>query len=174
MPPISKLSKEAAMYHFMSGYTSKIAGTERGITEPQSTFSECFGAPFMLLNPVVYANLLGEKIKKFKSDVYLINTGWVGGPYGIGKRIDLNYTRAMVNAVLNNTLKDVKFYEHSVFKLFIPETCPDVPPEVLNPRELWKDKNEYDKKALFLAEDFKTNFKKFKHVSDDIINAGIR
>ena len=174
MPPISKLSKEAAMYHFMSGYTSKVAGTERGIIEPQSTFSECFGAPFMLLNPVVYANLLGEKIKKFNSDVYLLNTGWIGGPYGIGKRIDLNYTRAMVNAVLNNTLKDVKFYEHSVFKLFIPETCPDVPPEVLNPRELWKDKNEYDKKALLLAEDFKTNFKKFKHVSDDIINAGIR
>ncbi|MDO5517463.1 MAG: phosphoenolpyruvate carboxykinase (ATP) [Clostridium sp.] len=174
MPPISKLSKEAAMYHFMSGYTSKVAGTERGITEPQSTFSECFGAPFMLLNPVVYANLLGEKINKFNSDVYLINTGWVGGPYGIGKRIDLNYTRAMVNAVLNNTLKDVKFYEHSIFKLYIPETCPDVPPEVLNPRELWKDKDEYDRKALKLAEDFKNNFKKFKNVSEEIMNAAIR
>lgn len=174
MPPISKLSKEAAMYHFMSGYTSKVAGTERGITEPQSTFSECFGAPFMLLNPVVYANLLGEKIKKFNSDVYLINTGWVGGPYGIGRRIDLNYTRAMVNAVINNTLKDAKFYEHSVFKLLIPETCPGVPPEVLNPRELWKDKNEYDDKALKLAEDFKNNFSKFKNVSENIKNAGIK
>ena len=174
MPPISKLSKEAAMYHFMSGYTSKVAGTERGITEPQSTFSECFGAPFMLLNPVIYANLLGEKIKKFNSDVYLINTGWIGGPYGIGRRIDLNYTRAMVNAVINNTLKDAKFYEHSVFKLSIPETCPGVPPEVLNPRGLWKDKNEYDSKALKLAEDFKNNFDKFTDVSEDIKNAGIQ
>lgn len=174
MPPISKLSKEAAMYHFMSGYTSKVAGTERGITEPQSTFSECFGAPFMLLDPIVYAHLLGEKIKRFNSDVYLINTGWIGGPYGIGKRIDLNYTRAMVNAVLNNTLSDVTFSEHSIFKLFIPDTCPGVPAEVLNPRELWKDKNEYDQKALKLAEDFKQNFKKFKNVPEDIINAAIR
>lgn len=128
----------------------------------------------MLLNPVIYANLLGEKIKKFNSDVYLINTGWIGGPYGIGRRIDLNYTRAMVNAVINNTLKDAKFYEHSVFKLSIPETCPGVPPEVLNPRGLWKDKNEYDSKALKLAEDFKNNFDKFTDVSEDIKNAGIQ
>lgn len=174
MPPISKLSKEAAMYHFMSGYTSKVAGTERGITEPKATFSECFGAPFMLLNPIVYAKLLGEKINKFNTDVYLINTGWIGGAYGIGKRISLSYTREMVNSVINDTLKDVKFNEHPIFKLLVPETCPNVPDNVLNPRELWIDKSEYDKKALELAERFKENFKKFNNVSEDIINAGIR
>lgn len=174
MPPISKLSKEAAMYHFMSGYTSKVAGTERGIIEPQATFSDCFGGPFMLMDPIVYAHLLGEKINKFNTEVYLINTGWIGGAYGKGKRISISYTREMVNAVINDKLKDVKFYEHPVFKLSIPSECPNVPISVLNPRDLWDDKEEYDKKALELAESFKNNFKQFKNVSKEIINAGIR
>lgn len=174
MPPISKLTKEAAMYHFMSGYTSKVAGTERGIVEPQATFSDCFGGPFMLLDPIVYAHLLGEKINKSNTDVYLINTGWIGGAYGKGKRISLSYTREMVNAVINDKLKNVKFNEHPVFNLLIPSECPNVPASVLNPRELWDDKEEYDKKALELAESFKNNFKQFKNVSEEIVNAGIR
>ena len=173
MPPISKLKKEAAMYHFMSGYTSKVAGTERGITEPKATFSACFGEPFMLLNPVVYAKLLGEKINECNTEVYLINTGWIGGAYGIGRRINLSYTREMVNAVINDKFSNIEFHEHPVFKLFIPSECPNVPSEVLNPRDLWENKNEYDKKAVELAENFEENFKKFKNVSDDIANAGI-
>ena len=174
MPPISKLSKEAAMYHFMSGYTSKVAGTERGITEPKATFSDCFGGPFMLLDPIIYAHLLGEKINKFNTEVYLINTGWIGGKYGVGKRINLLYTREMVNAVIEDKLKDVKFYDHPIFNLSIPLECPNVPSSILNPRELWSNKVEYDKKALELAESFKENFKKFKNVSKEIINAGIK
>lgn len=174
MPPISKLSKEAAMYHFMSGYTSKVAGTERGITEPKATFSDCFGGPFMLLDPIIYAHLLGEKINKFNTEVYLINTGWIGGKYGVGKRINLLYTREMVNAVIEDKLKDVKFYDHPIFNLSIPLECPNVPSSILNPRELWSNKAEYDKKALELADSFKENFKKFKNVSKEIINAGIK
>ena len=175
MPPISRLTKEAAMYHFMSGYTSKVAGTERGITEPKATFSACFGEPFMLLNPVVYAKLLGEKINEFNTEVYLINTGWIGGAYGKGQRINLSYTREMVNAVINGEFhsKSVEFYEHPIFKLYMPSECPNVPSEILNPKDLWMDKEEYDKKALELAENFKENFKKFKNVSEDIANAGI-
>jgi phosphoenolpyruvate carboxykinase (ATP) len=173
MPPISRLTKESAMYHFMSGYTSKVAGTERGITEPKATFSACFGEPFMLLNPVVYAKLLGEKINECNTDVYLINTGWIGGAYGKGSRINLSYTREMVNAVINDKFTNVEFSEHPVFKLFIPLECENVPSEVLNPRDLWEDKAEYDKKALELAENFEENFKKFKNVSEDIARAGI-
>ena len=175
MPPISKLTKEAAMYHFMSGYTSKLAGTERGITEPKATFSACFGEPFMLMNPVVYAKLLGEKIDKCNTEVYLINTGWIGGAYGHGKRIKLSYTREMVNAVINDKFynQNVEFYEHPTFKLYMPSECPNVPSELLNPRDLWEDKYEYDKKALELAENFEENFKKFKNVSKNIANAGI-
>lgn len=174
MPPVSKLSKEAAMYHFMSGYTSKVAGTERGIVEPQATFSDCFGGPFMLLNPVVYAKLLGEKINECSTEVYLINTGWIAGGYGKGSRIKLAYTREMVNAVINDKFTDVEFYEHPVFKLSIPKRCPNVPNDILNPRELWEDKEAYDNKALELAQSFKENFKKFKNVSHDIVEAGIK
>ena len=128
----------------------------------------------MLLDPIVYAHLLGEKINKSNTDVYLINTGWIGGAYGKGKRISLSYTREMVNAVINDKLKNVKFNEHPVFNLLIPSECPNVPASVLNPRELWDDKEEYDKKALELAESFKNNFKQFKNVSEEIVNAGIR
>lgn len=174
MPPISKLSKEAAMYHFMSGYTSKVAGTERGIVEPQATFSACFGEPFMLLNPSEYAKLLGEKINKGNTEVYLINTGWIAGGYGVGERIKLKYTRAMVNAVINDGFKNVEFVEHPVFNLSVPKQCPEVPSEVLDARRLWDDKEAYDKKALELAESFKKNFSKFKNVTDDIANAGVR
>ena len=173
MPPISKLTKEAAMYHFMSGYTSKVAGTERGITEPKATFSACFGEPFMLLNPAVYAKLLGEKIDKSNTEVYLINTGWIGGAYGKGQRINLSYTREMVNAVIQDKFRGIEFYEHPIFELSIPEECLNVPTEVLNPRELWDDKEEYDRKALELAENFGENFNKFKNVSENITNAGI-
>jgi len=165
MPPISKLTKEAAMYHFMSGYTSKVAGTERGITEPKATFSACFGKPFMLLNPAVYAKLLGEKIDECNTEVYLINTGWIGGAYGKGRRINLSYTRAIVNAVISNKFSNVEFYEHPIFKVLIPTECPNVPQDILNPREIWTDKEEYDKKALELAQKFEENFKKFRIVS---------
>ncbi len=172
LPPIAKLSKEAAMYHFMSGYTSKLAGTERGIKEPQATFSACFGEPFMLMNPSVYAELLGEKIDKHHTDVYLINTGWIGGGYGVGKRINLSYTRAMVTAAIEGKLKDAKWTEHPIFKIMIPSECEGVPSEVLNPMNLWEDKEQYTVKALELAQKFNDNFKKFKNVPEAIAMAG--
>jgi len=172
MPPICKLTKESAMYHFMSGYTSKVAGTERGITEPKATFSACFGEPFMLLNPVVYAKLLGEKIDKYKAEVYLINTGWIGGAYGKGERVNLSYTRAMVKAVMLDKFKNIKFYEHPVCKVLIPSECPDVSKEILNPRNTWVNKDAYDKKAYELAEKFEENFRRFKDIPSNIIKAG--
>ncbi|MHC6180744.1 phosphoenolpyruvate carboxykinase (ATP) [Clostridium sp. JNZ X4-2] len=174
IPPISKLSKEAAMYHFMSGYTSKVSGTERGITEPETTFSACFGEPFMLMNPAVYARLLGRKINKYNTEVYLVNTGWIGGVYGVGSRINLSYTRAMVKAALDGKLKNVNFIEHPVFKIMMPTECPGVPDEILNPRNMWEDKKAYDIKAGELSRKFYENFKRFKGVSKDIINAGPR
>ncbi|MCB2308924.1 phosphoenolpyruvate carboxykinase (ATP) [Clostridium estertheticum] len=172
MPPISKLTKESAMYHFMSGYTSKVAGTERGITEPKATFSACFGEPFMLLDPIVYAKLLGERIDKYNAEVYLINTGWIGGAYGKGKRINLSYTRAMVKAIMLDKFKDVEFYEHPIFKVLIPAECPEVSKDILNPKNIWVNKDAYDKKAYELAEKFEENFKRFKNISSDIIDAG--
>ncbi len=171
LPPISKLTKEQAMYHFMSGYTSKLAGTERGIKEPQATFSSCFGQPFMPMNPSFYAEMLGRKIDKFNADVYLVNTGWAGGPYGVGKRMKLSYTRAMVTAAISGKLKNVSFKEHPVFKVLVPESCPDVPSEILNPKNTWSDKAEYDRLAAELALKFNKNFEKFKNVSDDIKKA---
>ena len=173
MPPVSKLTKEAAMYHFMSGYTSKVAGTERGITEPKTTFSACFGEPFMLLNPAVYAKLLGEKIDKYNTEVYLVNTGWIGGSYGEGKRINLSYTRAMVKGIISGELSEAEYYQHSIFNLMIPKQCPNVPDELLNPREMWEDKDAYDKKAFELAEKFEENFEKFNDVTEEISEAGL-
>lgn len=172
MPPISRLSKEAAMYHFMSGYTSKIAGTERGIIEPQATFSSCFGEPFMLMNPAVYAKLLGERIDKYNTQVYLVNTGWLSGGYGNGDRIKLSYTRAMIREALRGKFKDVEFVEHPVFKVMMPKRCPGVPDEILNPRNTWEDKEAYDETARKLALKFSKNFEKFKDVSEDIAKAG--
>lgn len=172
LPPVSKLSKEAAMYHFMSGYTSKLAGTERGITEPKATFSSCFGEPFMLMHPAVYAKLLGEKIEKHNAEVYLINTGWCGGGYGTGERIKLSYTRAMVNAAIEGKLKNVDFEEHPIFKVLVPKECANVPAEILNPQNTWKDKEQYTLKAVELANKFKANFEKFNDVPEEIVKAG--
>ena len=172
LPPISKLTKEGAMFHFMSGYTSKLAGTERGIKEPKAVFSKCFGAPFMPRPAAVYAKMLGEKIQKHNTVVYLINTGWSEGPYGVGKRIKIKYSRAMVTAALTGSLDIVKYRHDDLFNLDIPVVCPDVPPEILDPKNMWIDKDSYDLSAKKLAQMFIDNFKRFKNVSPEIINAG--
>ncbi len=173
LPPISRLSPEQAMYHFMSGYTAKVAGTEMGIKEPKTTFSAGFGAPFLPLHPAAYADLLGRKLRKSKSDVWLINTGWSGGPVGVGARMKLAYTRAMITAALNDELDGVEFIKHPVFGVEMPTTCPNVPSEVLNPRGTWADKNAYDAKARDLAQQFIENFKKFEEgTAAEIKNAG--
>ena len=172
MPPIARLTKEGAMYHFMSGYTSKLAGTERGITEPKATFSECFGAPFMSRHASVYAKMLGEKITRHNTKVYLINTGWSGGPYGIGKRMNIKHTRMMVTAALTGALDIVKYRHDEVFNLGVPETCPDVPFEVLNTRNTWAEKDGYDLSARKLAQMFVENFKKFGNTPQEIRDAG--
>lgn len=171
LPPISKLTKEQAMYHFMSGYTSKVAGTERGIKEPKATFSACFGEPFMPLNPSVYASMLGEKIKKYNVNVYLVNTGWSGGPYGVGKRVKLAYTRAMVTAAIDGELEKVEYIEHPIFKVLIPKSCPGVPDEILSPINTWENKKEYNRFANNLTLKFNKNFEKFKDVPDYIKEA---
>ena len=158
LPPISKLTYDQAMYHFTCGYTAKVAGTEAGIKEPQATFSPCFGAPFMPLPVSTYAKLLGEKIKKHNVDVWLINTGWSGGPYGVGSRMKLPLTRAMVKAALNGTLKKVETQKDPIFGVAIPVSCPDVPKEILNPKNTWKDKDAYDKKAKELQGMFEKQF----------------
>ncbi len=168
LPPISKLTKEQAMYHFMSGYTSKLAGTERGITAPTATFSTCFGAPFMPLRPQVYAELLGKKINEHEASVFLVNTGW----NGTGKRMKISYTRAMVNAAIEGKLENVDYDVDSIFNLFVPKECPGVPSEVLNPINSWENKEDYQASAIKLAGSFKKNFEKFKNVSDSILNAG--
>ena len=172
LPPVSRLTKEAAMYHFMSGYTSKLAGTERGIKEPKSVFSECFGAPFMPRPASVYAKLLGEKINQHNTVVYLVNTGWSGGAYGVGKRIKIKYSRAMVTAALTGALDIVKYRHDDLFNLDIPTTVNDVPPEILDPKNTWTDKDSYDLSAKKLAQMFVENFKKFDNVSPEIIAAG--
>ncbi len=174
MPPIAKLTKEGAMYHFMSGYTSKLAGTERGITEPKETFSTCFGGPFMPLRAQEYAKMLGKKITEHGTSVYLINTGWTGGPYGIGKRMNLAYTRAMVTAALNGEMDRAPVKHHAIFNLDMPTSCPNVPPEILDPRNTWSDKDKYDAAAKRLALLFVKNFEKFGSVSKEIVNAGPR
>jgi phosphoenolpyruvate carboxykinase (ATP) len=172
MPPIAKLTKEGAMYHFMSGYTSKLAGTERGITEPKETFSYCFGAPFMPLHASQYAKMLGKKIIEHGTRVYLINTGWTGGPYGVGKRMNLTYTRAMVTAALNGEIDKVPVKHHDIFNLDMPTSCPGVPDNVLDPRNTWSDKDKYDAAAKRLAALFVKNFEKFGSVQKEIVDAG--
>jgi phosphoenolpyruvate carboxykinase (ATP) len=173
LPPISRLTNAQAMYYFISGYTAKVAGTETGISEPKTTFSACFGEAFLPLNPVVYARLLGDKLREHDVNVWLINTGWTGGPYGIGKRMKLKYTRAMITAALNGELDNVNYQEHPVFNLHMPLSCPNVPDNILNPRNTWADKDNYDEKANNLAMSFVKNFERHAAHSDlEIINAG--
>ncbi|MFJ3386091.1 MULTISPECIES: phosphoenolpyruvate carboxykinase (ATP) [unclassified Lysinibacillus] len=172
LPPISKLTKEQAMYHFLSGFTSKLAGTERGVTEPEPVFSTCFGSPFLPLPATVYAEMLGQKIDEHGAQVFLVNTGWTGGEYGTGSRMKLSYTRAMVRAAIDGKLTDVETIQDSVFGLNIPTSIEGVPTEVLNPRDAWADKAAYDKKAAELAGLFNENFKKFSNVSEAITKLG--
>jgi phosphoenolpyruvate carboxykinase (ATP) len=172
IPPISRLTPGQAAYHFISGYTAKVAGTEAGITEPQPNFSACFGAPFMPLHPTKYAEMLSQKMKEANVKVWLINTGWTGGPYGIGSRMKLKYTRAMITAALNGDLDDVEYVDHVVFGIAKPQTCPNVPSEFLNPRNTWEDKALYDVKAVELAQKFKANFEKFEEFANEEILAG--
>ena len=172
LPPVSKLTKGQAMFHFISGYTAKVAGTEEGVTEPQTTFSACFGAPFMPLHPTKYAEMLGIKMKKHDVNVWLINTGWSGGSYGTGKRISLKYTRAMITAILNNEINDVLYTKHEIFGLNMPNSCPNVPSELLNPKNTWENKNDYDLKAKELANAFNQNFKQFAdNAREEILEA---
>ncbi|NGP76825.1 phosphoenolpyruvate carboxykinase (ATP) [Balneolaceae bacterium YR4-1] len=173
LPPISKLTPEQAMYHFISGYTAKVAGTERGVTEPQATFSACFGAPFMPLHPTVYAELLAEKIRTYNSTVWLLNTGWTGGPYGEGHRMKLSYTRQMLSEALEGNLDDATFEIDPVFELAIPKEVDGVPSDILVPRNTWKNKDAYDQKAERLAGMFASNFEQFKEAaSRELIKAG--
>ena len=172
LPPIAKLTKEQAMYHFLSGYTSKLAGTERGITSPQATFSTCFGAPFLPLPATKYAEMLGEKILEHNSNVFLVNTGWTGGEYGTGSRMKLSYTRAMVQAALEGELNNVETVKDDIFGLHVPLHVAGVPDEVLQPQKTWSDKNSYELKAKELAEKFRENFKKFSNVAEEIAEKG--
>ncbi|MFC2947119.1 phosphoenolpyruvate carboxykinase (ATP) [Virgibacillus sediminis] len=172
LPPISKLTKEQAMYHFLSGYTSKLAGTERGVTEPQATFSACFGAPFLPLKPAVYAEMLGEKIDLHNSNVFLVNTGWTGGSYGTGQRMKLSYTRAMIHSALEGELNSVETVTDEIFGLNIPLQVPGVPDEVLVPKNAWEEKEAYEETAKSLAMKFHRNFEKFTEAGDDIKQAG--
>lgn len=172
LPPISKLTPGQAAYHFISGYTAKVAGTEAGINEPVPNFSACFGAPFMPLHPTKYAEMLSAKMKEAGVNVWLINTGWTGGPYGVGSRMKLKYTRAMITAALKGELDNVGYETHDVFGIAKPQSCPNVPEEVLNPRNTWEDKAAYDAKARELAESFKKNFAKFEEYANEEILAG--
>lgn len=174
LPPVAKLTREQAKYHFVSGYTSKLAGTERGITEPQTTFSTCFGAPFLPLHPSVYADMLGKKIDEHNTDVYLVNTGWSGGPYGVGSRMSIKLTRAIITAALNGELAKVEYKNHPELNVEVPQNCPGVPADVLNPRDTWADKAKYDVAAQDLANRFAKNFAKYENMPQSIIDAGPR
>jgi len=174
MPPIAKLTAEQAMYHFLSGYTAKVAGTEKGVgTEPQTTFSTCFGAPFMPLAPTVYASLLGAKIARHHVDCWLVNTGWSGGPYGVGSRVKIAQTRAMIRAALDGSLATVPVVPDPFFGLSVPSSCPELPADVLNPRSTWADKDAYDAKARQLVDAFRKNFEQFADsASEPVMRAG--
>lgn len=171
LPPIARLSPDAAQYHFLSGYTAKVAGTERGVSEPTPVFSTCFGAPFMVWDPNVYAKLLGDRIAKHNVKVWLINTGWTGGAYGVGKRMKIAYTRAMITAALAGKLDTVTYELDPVFNLEVPTSCPDVPAEVLKPRNTWADAAAYDAQAAKLASMFKENFKRFEATASAAVKA---
>jgi phosphoenolpyruvate carboxykinase (ATP) len=161
LPPVASLTPEQAMYHFLSGYTAKVAGTEKGVKEPEATFSTCFGAPFMVLHPGVYADLLGKRMSEHNAKCWLVNTGWSGGPYGVGQRMKIAHTRAMIRAILNGSLAQVETRPDPIFGVGVPVSCPDVPSEVLTPRNTWTDKDAYDQKARDLARRFNENFKKY-------------
>jgi phosphoenolpyruvate carboxykinase (ATP) len=176
MPPISKMTAEQAMYHFLSGYTARVAGTERGLSNaPEAIFSTCFGHPFMPRHPTVYAKMLGERIKKHEAQCWLVNTGWSGGAYGLGKRMSIAHTRALLRAALDGTLARAPVRQDRNFGLYVPESCPEVPSEVLDPRGTWSDKSAYDETARRLTYDFEQNFKQFEgHVGNDIKEVAIR
>ncbi|MGE0359708.1 MAG: phosphoenolpyruvate carboxykinase [Vicinamibacterales bacterium] len=175
LPPIARLSPEGAMYHFLSGYTAKVAGTEKGVTEPSATFSTCFGAPFLPLNPNVYARMLGDKIARHQARVWLVNTGWTGGPHGVGSRMKIAYTRAMIRAALSGALDGVAYRRHPVFNVEMPTSCPEVPPAVLDPRGTWQDGVAYDEQAARLAAMFVENFRSFAaDVDAAVVAAGPR
>ena len=169
LPPIARLTPEGAMYHFLSGYTAKVAGTEKGVTEPKATFSTCFGAPFMVWDPNVYAKLLGDRIAKHGAKVWLVNTGWTGGPYGTGKRMKIAHTRAMIAAALSGALDDAKYITDPIFNIDVPAAVPGVPDEVLQPRNTWPDKAAYDAQAKKLATMFADNFKTFEATATDAV-----
>jgi phosphoenolpyruvate carboxykinase (ATP) len=170
LPPIARLTPVQAMYHFLSGYTAKVAGTERGVTEPSATFSTCFGAPFMALSPTVYADLLGEKIAHHRVNVWLVNTGWSGGPYGVGERMKIAHTRALVDAALSGALEHVPTVRDPNFGIAVPTDCPGVPAEVLSPRNTWADPVAYDTQAHTLAGMFAENFREYS----DRVGAEVR
>ena len=173
LPPISKLTPEQAMYHFLSGYTAKVAGTERGLgNEPAATFSTGFGAPFLPRPPSVYAEMLGDRLRRHQARCWLVNTGWVGGPFGVGERMELPYTRAMLSAALSGKLDGVDFAPHRVFQVAVPDSCPGVPRGKLDARGMWSDKPAYDQAAKDLAARFHKNFSKFSSVSEQIRAAG--
>ncbi|MEQ8757190.1 MAG: phosphoenolpyruvate carboxykinase (ATP) [Coleofasciculus sp. G1-WW12-02] len=171
LPPIAKLTNNQAIFHFMSGYTSKLAGTERGITEPQATFSACFGQPFLPLSPTLYGEMLFERLVKYDANVYLVNTGWTGGPYGVGTRIRIQDSRAMVAAALSGELEQVKFYHHPIFKILVPKTVPGVDSSILDPQNTWSDPQAYEKQAKDLAKRFVENFKKFPNAPREVKEA---
>jgi phosphoenolpyruvate carboxykinase (ATP) len=171
LPPVARLTPEQAMYHFLSGYTAKVAGTEKGIKEPEATFSTCFGAPFMVLHPGVYADLLGKKMARHDAACWLINTGWSGGPYGVGQRMKIGYTRAMIRAILSGELAKIETTTDPIFGVNVPISCPDVPAEVLQPRNTWADKEAYDRQASDLARRFNENFKKYEAGVTDAVRA---
>ena len=174
MPPISRLTPDGAMYHFLSGYTARLAGTERGVTEPQATFSTCFGGPFMPMRPSVYAKLLGECLARTGAQVYLVNTGWMGGQAGKDNRISISHTRAMITAVLTGSINDAPFKKHEIFNLDIPTTCAGVPTEELDPINMWADKEQYTIQAKRLAGMFQKNFEKYPDVPQAVKDAGPR
>ena len=173
LPPIARLTREQAMYHFLSGYTSKLAGTERGITKPESTFSACFGQGFFPLPPTVYAEMLGDRLLQYpETKVYLVNTGWLGGPYGVGHRISIKHTRRIISAALDGELKWAKYNPHPIFKVLVPEAVPGVPRDILDPKHTWYDPDAYDRQARELARQFAANFQQFTTASPGIIAAG--
>jgi len=175
LPPIARLSSDAAMYHFLSGYTAKVAGTERGVTEPSATFSSCFGAPFLPLAPGRYATMLGERIRRHGARVWLVNTGWTGGRYGVGRRVAIAHTRAMIRAALSGALDQASYRRDPIFNLDVPVTVPGVPDALLTPRSTWADEEAYDRQAQIVAKMFAANFQRFAgEVAPTVLAAGPR